>query len=322
MLNTPVGLCIFDRPDLTEVVFRAIAQAKPRRLFVFADGPRSAAEAELCARARAVTEKVDWDCDVEYDLSDVNLGCRRRTASGIDWVFSEVDEAIILDDDCVPDPTFFPFCEAMLEHYRDDTRVMMVSGCNYLERWKEDRQSYHFSSFGSVWGWASWKRSWKFYEITMAAWGDDEVKARIRDFLGDDEVFAVQARRFDRLYADPGDRHSWDLPWMVARLAQSGLAVVPAVNLISNRGNTGDGRGVPPAHPLANLRTAPMMFPLRFQEAVAVDRTYDRLHVRRQWPARQTRIPSESRAGSGTMHRRIARPSRAFLSRVLKRFGR
>ncbi|MGH8984769.1 MAG: glycosyltransferase family 2 protein [Acidimicrobiia bacterium] len=322
MLNTPVALCIFDRPDLTERVFQAIAQARPRRLFVFADGPRSSVEAELCARALAVTKKVDWDCDVKYDLSDVNLGTRRRFASGVDWVFSEVDEAIVLEDDCVPDPTFFPFCEAMLERYRDDTRVMMVSGSNYLERWKEDRQSYHFSHFGCTYGWASWKRAWQFYDITMAAWGDEEVKARIRDLLADEEVFAVQARRFDRRYADTEGRKSWDLPWTFARLAQAGLAVVPAVNLVTNVGNV-DGRGLPPTHPLAKLRISPMLFPLRFQAAATVDRAYDRLHVRRivEWWDRQAQLAPEPRVPSGAMHRRIARAPRKFLSRALERFG-
>ena len=320
-MNTAVALCIFDRPDLTELVFRAIAQARPRRLFVFADGPRSPVEAELCARALAVTENVDWDCDVEYDVSEVNLGTRRRFASGVDWVFSQVDEAIIFEDDCIPDPTFFPFCEAMLERYRDDERVMMVSGSNYLERWKEDRQSYHFSHFGCTYGWASWKRAWQFYDIDMTSWGDEEVKTRIRDLLADDEVFAFQAPRFDRRYADTEGKKSWDLPWTFARLAQAGLSVVPSVNLATNVGNM-EGRGLPPAHPLANLRISPMPFPLRFQPTVTVDRAYDRLHVRRiaDWWDQQAQIATASRARSGAMHRRIIRGPRRVLSRVRARF--
>jgi hypothetical protein len=323
MLNTPVALSVFNRPESTALVFQAIAQARPGRLFVFADGPRSPDEAVLCAQARAVAEKVDWDCDVRYDFAAVNLGARRRYASGVDWVFSEVEEAIFLDDDCVPDPSFFPFCEAVLERYRDDPRVMMVSGSNYLERWKEDRQSYHFSYFGSVWGWASWRRAWRFYDISMAAWGDDAVRTRIRDLLADDDAFAFQARRFDRLYAESDDAHSWDLPWSLARLAQAGLSVVPAVNLVSNHGNL-DGRGLPPRHPLANLRAAPMALPLRPQAAVAVDRAYDRLHVQRilEWWDHRTRSRPEAGVRSDAMHRRIARAPRSFLGRALERLGR
>jgi hypothetical protein len=305
MLGTPVVLTIFNRPDLTELVFHAIAQARPRRLFVLADGPRSAEEAELCARTRAVIERVDWDCDVRLDVADVNLGCRRRCVSGFDWVFSQVDEAIILDDDCVPDPTFFPFCEQMLEHYRDDTRVMMITGSNYLGSWKADRQSYHFSYFGSPWGWASWSRAWKHYDGMMRAWGDEEMKARVRDVLADDECYALQARRFDRIYADPEDRQSWDLPWSFTRLVQSGLTVVPAVNLISNRGFRSDGTSLTWTHPNANLPTAPLSFPIRFQASVAVDRAYDKRHILRVMGRDQA--SGGPSAESRPLYRRVAR---------------
>jgi hypothetical protein len=322
MLDTPVVLIIFNRPDLTALTFQAIAQARPKRLFVLADGPRSRDEAELCAQTRAVTERLDWDCELKTDFAEVNLGCRQRCASGFDWVFSQVDEAIFLDDDCVPDPTFFRFCEVMLEHYRDDMRVMMITGSNYLERWKAESQSYHFSYFGSPWGWASWKRAWTFYDVTMNLWGDEEIKARIRDVLADEECFALQARRFDGVYGNPADRHSWDLPWSFARLMQSGLTVVPAVNLISNRGCLG-GNTLPPTFPTANLPTAPISFPLRFQTSVSVDRLYDLLHIRRVTGRDQ--ISSEPTAQSGTMYRRIRsklRNARSLPARALRRAER
>lgn len=319
MLDTPVVLVIFNRPDFTEVVFRAVAQARPKQLFVLADGPRSRDEAHLCARTRAVTERVDWDCDVKTDFSEVNLGCRRRCATGFDWVFSQVETAIFLDDDCVPDPTFFPFCELMLEHYCDDTRVMMVTGSNYLERWKAERQSYHFSYFGSPWGWASWRRAWRFYDDTMKSWGDDEIKSRIRDVLANEECFALQARRFDNIYANPNDRHSWDVRWSLARLMQSGLTIVPAVNLISNVGCLGDGVSLPPTHPIANLPTAPISFPLRFQASVSVDRLYDERHIRR---VAGLEPASRDPAGqTGTVYDRIARKVGRRLARILKSVG-
>jgi hypothetical protein len=173
---------------------------------------------------------------------------------------------------------------------------MMVAGSNYLQRWKQDRQSFHFSNLGSPWGWASWKRAWNYYDITMAAWGDHEIRARIRDVLADEEVFAFQSRRFDRLYGEPEDRHSWDLPWSFARLMQSGLTIVPAVNLVSNLGNR-DGRGVPPTHPLAQLRAEPMPLPLKIPPYVAVDRLYDRAHTRRiyEWWETQDLPPSRAK---------------------------
>ena len=160
-------------------------------------------------------------------MAGENLGARRRYSSGVDWVFSEVDEAIVLDDDCLPDPTFFGFCEELLARYRDDPRVMMVCGTNYLERWQDDRQSYHFSCYGGVWGWATWKRAWRHYDMTLSGWGDERVRARVREFVADDEQYAIQARRFDRLYADATDRHSWDLPWSLARLSHGGSPSCP-----------------------------------------------------------------------------------------------
>lgn len=315
MLDTPVVLTIFNRPDLTELVFQAIARARPRRLFVLADGPRSPDEVELCERTRAVARKVDWDCDLRVDVSDVNLGCRRRCASGFDWVFSQVDTAIFLDDDCVPDPTFFPFCEVMLDHYREDTRMMMITGSNYLGTWKADTQGYHFSYFGSPWGWASWKRAWNFYDVTMRAWGDQENHARIRDVLADEECFALQAGRFSSIYENPADRHSWDLPWSLARLLQSGLTIVPAVNLISNIGCLG-GSTLTATHPIANLPTAPMSFPIRFHASVAVDRLYDKRHMRRitgRDPV-SNRPPEQPRQ----LYRRVARDLAARIAQVRK----
>ena len=323
MLNTPVILSVFNRPESTRRVFEAIARAKPKQLFVFADGPRSAADADHCAQARAVVENVDWACDVKYHYSETNLGARECYKSGVDWAFSEVDEGIVLDDDCVPDSTFFLFSQDMLERYRHDLRVMMVCGTNYLGRWKASRQSYHFSHFGSVWGWASWKRAWACYDASMSAWGDENVKKRIRDLLANDEVYALQARRFDRLYGEPQDRHSWDLPWSLARLVHSSLTIVPSVNLVANIGNI-DGRGLPPDHPLANLKVEPLAFPLRSPGAVAVDREYDQLHTRRifEWFEIQSSIDAEARRRSQTMHRRLLRRLGTFQRSVFNPIGR
>jgi hypothetical protein len=279
-LETPVVICIFDRPDMTRQVLEAIAPARPRQLFVIADGPRTPEEADRCAQALAVTENPGWNVEVHYEVSRVNIGARRRFDSGMRWVFSHVDEAIVFEDDCIPDATFFPFCETLLDRYRHETRVMMISGGNYLQRWKEDRQSYHFSRFGSTYGWATWRRAWTFYDTRMLAWGNPEVQRSIREYLANEEVYGLQAPRFERIYRDVNDRHCWDLQWVFARLEQRGLAVVPAVNLVSNIGNV-DDRGLPPDHPLASMPTTPLQLPLRSPGLVAPDDEYDSLHVRR-----------------------------------------
>ena len=127
-MKTPVAFLIFNRPDTTAKVFEAIRQAKPPKLLVVADGPRSdnPSEAEKCQAAREIIEQVDWECEVLTNYSDVNLGCKTRVSSGLDWVFDNVEEAIILEDDCLPHPSFFPFCEKLLDNYRDDKRIMDI----------------------------------------------------------------------------------------------------------------------------------------------------------------------------------------------------
>ncbi len=314
MVNTPVVLLIFNRPTQTQRIFRAIAEAMPKQLFVIADGPRSPEEAQLCAETRAATERVNWECEVIRDYSETNRGCRERSASGFDWVFSQVDEAIILEDDCLPDPTFFRFCEELLQKYRTDTRVMCITGSNYLEGWLNDRQSYHFSYFGSPWGWASWKRAWQYFDNSMTAWGDPEVKARIRDVLADDECYAIQASRFDRVYNDPADRQSWDIAWTCARLSQSGLTVVTSVNLITNIGCFGEST-ISPEWPTANLRRAAMSFPIRNPTSVAVDRAYDLRHIRRA--VGRDDLSGEFLYGPKEPHR--ARMPRAIARRIKRR---
>ena len=277
-LNTPVVLLIFNRPDFTKQVFRVIAEARPKRLFVFADGPRNAAAAARCTETRAAI-KVDWPCDLTMEVSDVNLGCRERSATAFDTVFAKSETAILLDDDCVPDPTFFRFCEEMLGRYRDDERVMSITGANYLGSWKGGWRSpsYHFSQLGSPWGWATWRRAWERFDITMQAWKHPTTKSWLQDVLHNDEIYQFHARRFDSV---DGNGHSWDVAWLFAKLLDRGLTIVPAVNLIRNIGCLG-GNSLPATHPIANMPASAIAFPLRHPRTVVADRRYDLEHVRR-----------------------------------------
>lgn len=174
-VSTPVAFFIFNRPVLTEIVFEAIAKAKPKKLLVVADGPRFAEEEEKCQKARAaVIDKINWECEVLTNFSDRNQGCKYRVSSGLDWVFSEVEEAIILEDDCLPAPSFFRFCETLLARYRDDERVMTISGDNFQLGNSRTEYSYYFSKYTHIWGWASWRRAWQHYDVDMKSWTDDK----------------------------------------------------------------------------------------------------------------------------------------------------
>lgn len=229
-LETPVAFFIFNRPDVTSRVFAAIREARPARLLVVADGARHDAEAALCQQARAVLENVDWPCQVETNFSATNLGCRMRVSSGLDWVFERASEAIILEDDCLPHPSFFGYCAALLEKYRDDERIMMISGDNFQKQPTSD-DSYYFSHYTHIWGWATWRRAWNHSDIEMSLW------PRFRDegllpFSAPENEYWKQI--FDRTHAGLID--TWDYQWQFAALTQNGLTILPNKNLVSNLG--------------------------------------------------------------------------------------
>jgi hypothetical protein len=233
-LSTPVAFLIFNRPDLTETVFRAIAQARPAKLLVVADGPRSPEEAEKCRQARAVIESMDWECEVLTNFSTENLGCKQRVASGVDWIFSQVDEAIILEDDCLPAPSFFSFCEELLESYRHDTRIMHVCGSNFLADREPIDQSYYFSRYSFIWGWASWKRAWKFYDEEMKSWPNFVRQGMVEKIFEDPAEQSYWTNILTSTFN--GEIDTWDFQWFYTCFSQGGLTVVPSVNLVSNLG--------------------------------------------------------------------------------------
>ncbi len=199
LVKTPVAFLIYNRPELTRRVFNEIRNAQPPVLLIVADGPspKRTEDALHCTLTRSIVENVDWPCTVMRNYADFNMGCRERVSSGLDWVFSQVPEAIVLEDDCLPEPGFFRFCTEVLEHFRDDDRVMMVSGTNMLEEWKSETQSYHFSNYGGVWGWASWRRAWNYYDVDMKDWEKPEVKEKVKQVLGSEKQFKKRASCFD-----------------------------------------------------------------------------------------------------------------------------
>jgi glycosyltransferase involved in cell wall biosynthesis len=272
--RTPVALLIFNRPDTTARVFEAVRQARPERLLIVADGPRPGVkgEAEKCAQARAVTEAVDWPCEVLREYSEPNLGCRLRVSSGIDWIFEQAEEAIILEDDCVPDPSFFGYCEELLERYRDDERVMHISGDN-LGAGRRGDAGYYFSRYPHIWGWASWRRAWAKYDVNVPAWASGDKDAYLAGFERDAE------RNFWRQMWDEaasGRIGTWDFQWVFACIANGGLAINPNVNLVSNIGY-GEGSTHTEEDPtgIGDLPTEPVELPLRHPATVARDSEAD-----------------------------------------------
>lgn len=274
-LTTPVVFIIFKRPDTTRRVFEAIRQVKPPKLLVVADGHRAdrPGEAEKCAAVRAIIDQVDWDCEVLTNYSDVNMGCKRRVSSGLDWVFEKVEEAIILEDDCLPHPTFFRFCQDLLEKYRDDERVMTISGDNLLFGRKRTNYSYHFSRYHHCWGWATWRRAWIHYDREIRLWPEIKNGDWLKDIFGRSAVVRYRAKLLQRVYESKID--TWDYQWAFSCWIQNGLSIIPSVNLVSNLGFGPEGTHTKNMSRVFNMDVEAMDFPLKYPPFVIRDAKSD-----------------------------------------------
>lgn len=269
--NVAVLFLIYNRPDNTRLVFRAISEARPKRLYIAADGPRLtvAGDEERCRQARAVVDAVDWDCEVKTLFREDNLESGIAVSSAINWFFFHEEEGIILEDDCLPSRSFFSFCAELLERYRDDDRVMMISGNNYLSQDVTGGASYYFSRIPHTWGWATWRRAWKLFDFKMR-----ELPA----FIAGKQLDRVFAQKEIRSYwlncfipTYEGRIQCWDYRWRFAIFLHKGVSICPCVNLVSNI-----GFGMDASHtfdeesPLAN-RLVHELFSFRHADCMEVD---------------------------------------------------
>jgi hypothetical protein len=236
-IKTPVVFLIFNRPELTAKVFEVIRQAQPPILLVVADGSRSdrPEEAEKCQQTRAIIDCVDWNCEVLKNYSDINLGCAKRVSSGLNWVFETVESAIILEDDCLPHPTFFDYCEELLDYYQQDQRVMSIAGTNFQFGHQRSEYSYYYSGFHDCWGWATWRRAWQYFDFEMKLWPTFRESNFLEHKLSNNSRAVRYWRRlFQATYE--GKKNSWFYRWLFSSWVQSGLGIMPSVNLVSNLG--------------------------------------------------------------------------------------
>ena len=269
-LKTPVVFLIFNRPATAVRVFEAIRNARPPQLLVVADGPRPnrAGEADRVREVRDIVSRVDWECEVLTNYSEVNLGCRQRVSSGLNWAFGLVEEAIILEDDCVPHPTFFRFCEELLEKYRDDRRIMHISGDHFpFVPADQSETSYYFSRYAHVWGWATWRRAWQYYDASTDVWHGARDRAVFVHEFERPEERSFWLRTWSTVFS--GGIDSWDYQWTFTCIMQHGLAIMPNVNLVSNIGFGADATHLGQQDPLAaSLPTEDMRFPLKHPRAM------------------------------------------------------
>ena len=274
----PVLFLIFSRPSTTEIVFEEIRKAKPTKLFIAADGPRKhkPGENEKCEAARAIVSKIDWDCEVKTLFRDENLGCGRAISGGINWFFEHVEEGIILEDDTKPAPEFFRFCSEMLEYYRNDDRVMEISGSSLPNRFtKNSPYSYFFSDWDHIWGWATWKRAWKHYDYSMKRYPEVAEKGLLlNNYTSIYERYYMEHLLHQGYYEN--DKVTWwDIQWGFARKINSGLVAVPTRNLVVNLGFGSDATNTTDGSQWDEVKIEKLEFPLKHPEFVMRDKIID-----------------------------------------------
>jgi hypothetical protein len=284
-MNIAVLFLTFNRPETTQRVFEAIRAAAPARLYVAADGPRADRpdEAARCTAVREIATTIDWPCTVRTLFRDNNLGCRVAVSTAIDWFFAHEPEGIILEDDCLPDLSWFRFADEMLARYRDDERIMCISANHFHGRTHQPEASYFFSRYNHCWGWASWRRAWQHYDRDMEAW----PRLRNTDWL---RSVGMGSRLFQRYWRSIFDMaregktvDSWAYRWTFSSWTRNGLTVLPARNLVVNIGIGTDATHTSEADPrLQKLPLERLSFPLRHPLAVerdiAADEWTDRRH--------------------------------------------
>ena len=307
---TPIIFMVFNRPETTLLVFRAIAAARPAKLLLIADGARAGKEGEdeRCRQVREIVSRVDWPCEVFRNFADQNLGCGERVISGLDWAFSLVEEAVILEDDCLPDPSFFPFCSEMLERYRNDHRVAMIAGSNCLGPALKTEYSYFMSKWSHIWGWATWRTAWSRYDRSLSTWPEVKRSGILNEIFYAKTGVRFWTRIFDSMHDGTGP-NTWDYQWYYTNLIQGSLSIVPSCNLIRNIGFGPDATHTFTATSCPSQEVEKLAFPLAHPPYVTSLRSMDILD-QKIWGCR---VPG--------LHVRITNKMRRMLGKLRSLLG-
>lgn len=265
---------MFNRPEQTGRVFERIRAAKPARLYVAADGPRPdrADEASRCAQVRQIATRIDWSCDLFTLFRQKNLGCALAVSGALSWFFEQESEGIVLEDDCLPDQSFFAYCTVLLQHYRDDQRIGQVCGFNLLPESSPSAADYFPSHFGWSWGWASWRRSWAAYDLQMTSWSRLKQQKLHRQH----PFYPQRLRLFDQT-REKLWRETWDYQWHYTLASQGQLSMIPAISLVQNIGFTSDATHTFSTDPRRSKPASPLKVDhnIRHPEFMLADPQYE-----------------------------------------------
>lgn len=233
--QTPVVLIIYNRPDLVQKVMSSLRVVKPGKVYVIADGPKNKSEKKLVKQTRDIIKEINWNCNIKKNYSNKNLGLRKRIVSGLNWVFKNEKQVIILEDDCIADPSFFSYCEKLLNKYKNNKKIMSISGNNFQFGKNQIEESYYFSRYFHSWGWATWKRAWKKYDDDMVDWPKLKKTNWLKKILDSKVAASYWKLIFNKTKNNEFD--SWAYRWTYSHFLHNGLSIIPKINLVSNIGH-------------------------------------------------------------------------------------
>jgi len=251
--DVPVLLIPFRRPDKIKRLIEALALVQPKHIYILGDGPRpdNPKEAVLVAEARRIATDISWPCTIHTHFKETNVGLTPNVVEGIDWFFSQVEMGIIFEDDCIPDPSFFTFCAELLERYKDDTRIMHISGNNFQNGVTHGDGSYYFSHYSHNWGWATWRRAWNHYHTAVAHFAEYDRTGRINEL-----PLSSRAKKFwMKLLRNTA---IWDSRWLYTIWYMRGVCILPNQNLVSNIGFDAEATHTTEISALANIENKPL----------------------------------------------------------------
>ena len=284
-MEVPILFLVFNRPDKTKQVFKSIRSIKPKKIYVACDGPRedNRDDPGKIKKVKAITEEIDWDCEVQRLYREKNLGCGKAVSLAITWFFEHEELGIILEDDCLPNPTFFKYCEILLNKYKNESQIMHISGSNLNLVDPSFEDSILFSKVSFIWGWATWRRAWDCYNFEMDSWPELRQKTKLlsKTFF-DDKTIKFRTKLFDNVYNKQID--TWDYQWLYTLIENDGYAIVPKNNLINNIGFSKDATHTVKRNNQFEYGVVSMEFPLKFPDKIQRNLDLDRMFFRKTNP--------------------------------------
>lgn len=263
-------------------VFERIREIEPTKLYLISDGARDTKNGEHLKVQEVrdyIESHIDWPCEVKKNYAPKNMGCKKRMASGITWLLENEEMAIILEDDVKPSIDFFLFEKEMLEKYKDNQRIMLVSGYKYLNQFPIN-DSYTFSNHSMIWGWGTWRRAWENYDIDIKSWGQRKKDGSLREkfnYWG----YKIISRHFDSVYNHIRD--TWDYQWSYTVYDKNGLSIVPKVNMVENLGFNREDAAHTTGETSLDFTISKMDFPLTHPQIIEANKDYDKAYLKAEW---------------------------------------